>query len=190
MALPPRELNTTCLRCKSEMPLTERYCSKCGADRELELAVAGELDPAIASLRRWLLALGAISLVLAWLVYSDLKRFAGMSSEQALRALWPSFGLALGLLSLFLVARRFPLASSLAALGLFAGHWLYAAYLFGVVTAFSPNIALAARVIFLIVLVVAVKSGWKARMLRARAAENFPSAVARDRAADKPPTTR
>ena len=181
MALPPRELNTTCLRCKADLPATERYCSQCGADRELELAVAGELDPAVAQLRRWLLALGAISLLLTWLVYSDLKRFAGMSSEEAMRALWPSFALALGLLCLYLSARRFPLASSLSALGLFAGHWLYAAWLFGVTTAFYPNIALAVRIIFLMVLVVAVTAGWKARVLRARAAENFPSAVAREK---------
>jgi len=179
--LPPKELNTTCLRCKADMPVAERYCSSCGADRELELAVAGELDPAVASLRRWLLALGAISLLLAWLVYSDLKRFGGMTSEQSLRALWPSFALALGLLSLFVTARRFPLASSLAALVLFAGHWTYAAVLFGVSTAFNPNIALAARTMFLIVLVVAVKAGWTARVLRARAADNFPTAVARER---------
>jgi hypothetical protein len=186
--LPPKELNTTCLRCKADMPLGERYCSKCGADRELELAVAGELDPAIASLRRWLLALGCISLLLAWLVYSDLRRFSGMSSEQALRALWPSFGLAFGLLALYLPARRFPLVSSLLALVLFAGHWTYAAVLFGVSTAFSPNIALAARTIFLLVLVGAVKAGWRARVLRARAAESFPTAVARERRG--PATTR
>jgi hypothetical protein len=186
--LPPKELNTTCLRCQADMPVAEHYCSTCGADRALELAVAGELDPAVASLRRWLLALGAISLLLAWLVYSDLRRFGGMTPEQSLRVLWPSFALAFGLLCLFVTARRFTLVSSLAALVLFAGHWSYAAVLFGVSTAFSPNIALAARTMFLIVLVVAVKASWTARVWRARAAENFPTAVARQKSA--PATSR
>lgn len=181
MTLPPRELNTTCLRCKADMPPGERYCSECGADRELELSVAGELDPAIASLRRWLLALGGISLVLAWLVYSDLRRFADLSPAEAVRALWPTLALALGLLSLFLTARRFPLASSLAALGLFGGHTLYAAWKFGPTSVLTPNFALAARVIFVIVLVVSVRAAWRARVLRAQAAERFPTAIAREK---------
>jgi hypothetical protein len=169
------------------MPPAERYCSKCGANRELELAVAGELDPAIGSLRRWLAALGAISLVLAWLLYSDLRRFAGLSSEEAMRALWPSFALALGLLFLFVVARLFPLAASLTALGLFAGTWVFDATRIGA-TLFTPSIGLVIRTIFLLVLAGAIQAGWKARVLRARAAEDFPSAVVRTK---KPrPTSR
>ncbi len=180
MSLPPRELNTTCLRCKAAMAPAERYCSTCGADRELELSVAGELDPAIASLRRWLLVLGAISLLLAWLVYSDLRRFAGMSSGEALRALWSSFTLAIGCLVLVPFARRFPLVVSLVASGLFLGNWAWAVHLFGA-AAIKPSIGLIIRVMFSVVLVVAVRAAWRARVLRARAAENFPTAVAREK---------
>jgi hypothetical protein len=36
---------------------------------------------------------------------------------------------------------------------------------------------------FSVVLVVAVRAAWRARMLRARAAENFPTAVARTKSA-------
>ena len=129
--LPPKELNTTCLRCRAEMPPAERYCGRCGADRELELSVAGALDPAIASLGRWLLALGGIALLLVWLVDGD--RLNDMSWAEAIVALWPSFGLALGLLSV------------------------------------------------LIVLVGAARAAWHARSLRARAARDFPTAVARER---------
>lgn len=180
--LPAKELNTTCLRCKAAMPPGERYCNSCGADRELELSVAGELDPAIASLRRWLGVLGAISLVLAWLVYSDLKRFGGMSSLEALRALWASFALAIGCLVLVPFARRFPLVVSLVASVLFIGNWAWAIHLFGT-GALKPTIGLVIRVMFSVVLVVAVRAAWRARMLRARAAENFPTAVARTKSA-------
>ncbi len=47
--LPDKELNTTCLRCGVALAREDRYCAGCGADRELELAVAGELHPATAS---------------------------------------------------------------------------------------------------------------------------------------------
>jgi hypothetical protein len=129
--LPPKELNTTCLRCKADMPPGERYCNQCGADRELELSVAGELHPAVGSLGRWLLALGVISLLLVWLV--DAGRIADMSWAEAIVAFWPSFGLALGLLAV------------------------------------------------LIVLVGAGRAAWRARVLRAQAAERFPTAIARQK---------
>lgn len=179
MSLPDRELNTSCLRCKAAMPVEERYCSGCGADRELELAVAGELDPAIGSLRRWLAALGGISLLLAWMLYTDLTDL-GLPAAGAMRLLWPSFALALGLLGLCVVARRFPLASSLAALVLFAGTWLHDATRLGA-AAMTPGAGLLFRTLFVLVLAGAIQAGWTARRLRARAAEDFPTAVARTR---------
>ncbi len=178
--LPPKELNTTCLRCKADMPVTERYCGTCGADRELELAVAGQLDPAVASLERWLGALGAISLVLGWLMYSDLRQHFGLTAGEAFAALWPTYALALGLLALYLVARIWPLGTALTALVLFAGNWALQVHEIGA-AAFSPNIALAVRIIFLLVLCGAVQAGWKARVMRARAAEDFPTAIAREK---------
>lgn len=163
------------------MPASERLCSKCGADRELELSVAGELDPAIASLRRWLLALGALLLVLTWLIYSDLKRFSGMTSNEAMLTLWPSFALAVGLLSMFVTARMLPLVSSLTASAMFIAHWGYAIYLFGIKESLRPdNIGLWIRCVFMVVLVVAVRAAWRARVLRAQAADSFPTAVARE----------
>lgn len=163
------------------MPPGERHCAKCGADRGLELSVAGDLDPAIASLRRWLLALGAILFVLTWLIYSEVKRFEGMTSDEALMALWPSFALSVGLLSMSITARMFPLVSSLTASVLFFGHWLWAAYLVGFKAAFNPfSIGFVIRAVFTVVLVVAVRAAWRARTLRAQAAENFPTAVVRE----------
>jgi len=180
--LPKKELNTTCLRCKADMPPSERYCSKCGADRELELSIAGDLDPAIASLRRWLAVLGGISLLLTWLLYSDLRRFAHLSSGDAIRALWPGFTLAVGLLVLFPFARRFPLVVSVSAFVLFAIEWSVTIHRLGI-HAFEPSPGLAIHAVFCIVLVVAVRSAWRARQLRARAAKDFPSAVAREKTA-------
>lgn len=179
MALPPRELNTTCLRCQADLPAGERYCGTCGADRELELAIAGQLDPAVASLERWLAALGVISLVLGWLMYSELRNHFGLTPAEAFIALWPTYAMALGMLGLYLVARLFPLGTALAALVLFAGNWGMQVLEIGF-AAFSPNIALAVRIIFLLVLGGAIQAGWRARVMRRRAREDFPTAVARE----------
>jgi len=187
--LPPKELNTTCLRCKADMPVAERYCGKCGADRELELAIAGQLDPAVASLERWLAALGVITLVLGWLMYSELRNRFGLTAGDSFRALWPTYAMAFGLLGLYVVARLFPLGTALAALVLFVGNWGLQGFAFGA-SAFAPNIALAVRIIFLLVLAGAIQAGWKARTMRARARQDFPTAVAREKKPSPSPTSR
>ncbi|HWM85332.1 MAG TPA: hypothetical protein VNO33_05825 [Kofleriaceae bacterium] len=172
--LPPKEFNTTCLRCGAALALEHRYCA-CGADRELELAVAGEINPAISVLQRWLAALAGIELVSLAVSYVYM-RFLGAPGEFSSIAV-PGLIQAASLFLLCLVARFLPLGASLLALALFATH-LGLALLADPLGVVSPGPILLLRLLFLFVVVGAVHAGWTARGLRARAQDAFPSAVA------------
>lgn len=174
--LPTREMNTTCLRCRRPLAEEERYCSGCGADRELELAIAAELDPAISSLQRWLLICAALLLGLSALVWEHYH------DQVSPGALWSMVGSSvisgLGLAVMALLARRFPLPVAVIASVLFFFNWL-AQLVVDPVGAVAPGLGLALRIMFAIVLVGAIMSGLKARSLRRDAAERFPQATAR-----------
>jgi hypothetical protein len=173
--LPPKELNTTCLRCGAGLALEQRYCAGCGADRELELAVAGQLHPAISTLQRWLAALAVIEVVTALVDYVHLRWWDVEPSFAA--AVAPGFLQAGWLLLLCLVARALPLGASLVALVLFAGRFGAAVWAHPFDT-LSPGPFLLMRILFLMVLIGAVHAGWRARSLRRCAGDAFPSAVA------------
>jgi hypothetical protein len=175
--LPPKELSTQCIRCGRKLEVEERICPACGADRDVELAVAAELDPAIAALRRWLFVLGVLMLLLVALVYSEL-RSAGATDYFSVLIL-PDLIVAGALFVLAAVARRVPLAASLIALLLFAANWGLAIKI-DWVAALSPGIVLALRLLFSVVLIGAIQAGWKARRIRRQARESFPTAVARE----------
>jgi hypothetical protein len=174
--LPSREMNTTCLRCRRPLAEEERYCPGCGADRELELAIAAELDPAIASLERWLLVSAALLLGLSALVWEHYR------DKLSPGALWSMVGSSVisgaALAALALLARRFPLPVAVIASVLFFFNWL-AQLLVDPVGAVAPGLGLAVRIMFAIVLVGAIIAGFKARALRRNAAERFPQATAR-----------
>jgi hypothetical protein len=174
--LPPKELSTQCIRCGQALAPEERICPACGADREVELAVAAQLGPAISTLRRWLLVLGVLMLLPALLIYSELR--SQHATELFSSVVLPDLIGAGILFALSAVARIVPLGSSLAALVLFAASWGQAIER-NWVTALSPSLPLVIRVIFLIVLIGAVQAGWKARRIRRQAKASFPSAVAR-----------
>jgi hypothetical protein len=171
-------MNTSCLRCRRALADDERYCSNCGADRELELAIAAELDPTIASLRRWLLITAALSLGLSLLLWEHYRHVLNTTQ------LWSMVGSTVlaGLLlaALALLARRFPLPVSIIAATLFCLHWL-SHIAIDPLGALAPSLALVLRIMFAVVLAGAVNSGLRARALRMRAAENFPRATARGR---------
>ena len=173
--LPPKELNTTCLRCGAALALEHRYCAGCGADRELELAVAGEITPAITTLQKWLAALGGIELVSLAVSYAYL-RWLGAPGEFSQLAP-PALVQAGALFALCLVARFMPLGASLMALFLFAGHFGLA-LMADPVSVLSPGPILLLRMLFFLVVVGAVHAGWRARDLRRSAGDAFPSAVA------------
>lgn len=179
--LPPKELNTTCQRCGAAVQLEQRYCAGCGADHELELAVAGQLHPAISTLQRWLAALALIEVVSAGMDYFYLRMWG--SPPSFLSVVAPGFVQAGWLLLLCLVARVLPLGASLVALALFVSKMgaAIAAHPFDVL---SPGPVLMLRILFLIALCGAVHAGWRARALRQHAGDTFPRAVATFRAAE------
>lgn len=173
--LPPKELNTTCLRCGAALALEHRYCAGCGADRELELAVAGEVTPAITTLQRWLAALGGIELLSLGVSYAYL-RWLGAPGEFS-QLVPPALVQAGALFALCLVARFMPLGASVMALFLFVAHFGLS-LMADPVAVLSPGPILLLRLLFLVVVVGAVHAGWRARDLRRSASEAFPSAVA------------
>ncbi|HTM20272.1 MAG TPA: hypothetical protein VL172_07195 [Kofleriaceae bacterium] len=176
--LPPREMNTSCLRCRKTLADDERFCAGCGADRQLELAIAAELDPTIASLRRWLLVTAALTLGLSLILWEHYRHLLSAAQLWSMVGSTVLAGVALAVLAV--LARRFPLPVSVMAASLFFLHWLshLAVDPLGAVT---PSLALVLRIMFAVVLVGAVNSGLRARALRQRAAEDFPRATARDR---------
>jgi hypothetical protein len=176
--LPPKELNTTCLRCGASLSLEQRYCAACGADRELELAVAAQLHPAFATLQKWLAALGAIELVSAGMAYLYLRWWGAPGDVNSLVV--PGLIQAGSLFILCLVARVLPLGASLMALALF-GVNLSLALQSDPLSVLSPGPLLLLRMLFLMVVIGAVHAGWRARALRRHASDSFPSAVARFR---------
>lgn len=173
--LPPKELNTTCLRCGVGLAVEQRYCAACGADRELELAVAGQLHPALWTLQKWLGALGVIEVVSSLVGYVYLR--LGAAAGDVSTIVMPGLVQAGWLLLLCLVARYLPLVASVVALALFAGR-LGSEVLAHPFDVLSPGPFLLLRILFLFVLVGAVHAGWRARNLRLRAFDAFPSAVA------------
>lgn len=178
--LPPKELNTTCQRCGGAVQLEQRYCAGCGADRELELAVAGQLHPAISTLQRWLAALALIEIVSAGMDYFYLRMWG--SPPSFLSVIAPGFVQAGWLLLLCAVARVLPLGASLVAITLFVSR-MAAAVTADPFEVLSPGPVLMLRIVFLFVLVGAVHAGWRARALRQQAGRSFPSAVATFRSA-------
>jgi hypothetical protein len=161
--LPPADLHTRCLRCGHDLGRDTRICPACGADRDLELAIYAELQPTISVLRKWLLALGALRLIFSGLLYEQL--------HDRVLDIWPIVapGLVVGvvLLALATVAHRVPFAAAVIATSLFAAEWILA-IIVDPVGALFPGFGLAFRLILGIVLVGAVRSGWRARVLRSR----------------------
>ena len=173
--LPPVELNTICLRCGAGLALEQRYCAGCGADRELELAVAAELHPAISTLQRWLAALGLVEVVSAAVTCSYLRWMdapGDFSSD-----VMPSLARAGVLFLLCVVARLLPLGASVAALALFTAQ-IGPLVMSDPIGVLSPGPILLLRILFFFVLIGAVHAGLKARGLRRRAFDAFPRAVA------------
>lgn len=176
--LPPKELNTQCPRCGQDLAPEARLCPACGSDREAELAIRGALDPAIASLQRWLLLVAGVTVVSTLIIYAQIHRTA--THHELLVLCGPGALVTAMLLVLCAIARLVPLAASLAALGLFLANLVLTVRLtgWGVLV---PGFGLAIRIILLVVLVGAVQAGWKARVLRRQSRGNFPTAVARTR---------
>jgi hypothetical protein len=170
--LPARELNTTCLRCGLALAPEVQHCPSCGADRALEVAVAAELVPTIGSLRRWLGGLGLLHVGVGALSY---EHFGGRVTQDELNLIVGPF-LVLGVvyLALAFVAHRIPFAAAVVATSFFAAEWTLTIVGNGL-AAFIPNFWLAMRIVVAIVLAGAVRSAYRARALRRRAAAGIRS---------------
>jgi hypothetical protein len=156
--LPPADLHTRCLRCGQQLGRDTRICPACGADRDLELAIYAELQPTISVLRKWLLALGALRLIFSGLVYEQ---------THSLEVAAPGLVVGVVLLGLAAFAHVAPFMAAVIATALFGAEWILA-IIVDPVGALFPGFALAIRLILGIVLLGAVRSGWRARVLRNR----------------------
>lgn len=167
--LPPKELSTNCPRCHRPLEVEQQICPDCGADREVELKVAAELNPAIASLRRWL------GLVAGFLCTIGFINYAHFGSALPTIDLLLPFAVAAGLLILCALARRIPLPAALIALSLFLFDWGMAARE-NLAAILTPGLGTALRVMSVAVLVDGVRAGFRARAIRQRAADASPTA--------------
>jgi hypothetical protein len=163
MALPPKDMHTRCLRCGRGLETDVVRCPSCGANREVEMAVAYELNPTIAQLKAWLLVLGALSAALGVFMYVSLRGI--QSNHVALMVMLPNLVMGGMLVGMALIARRYPLAVSLASLVLLALTWL-ANLATDPASALMPGLGNAMRLMFLLVVIGAVRSGFKASRIR------------------------
>jgi hypothetical protein len=163
MALPPKDMHLACLRCKAPLGEDDHICLQCGADRRVEMAVAAEIDPEIAALRKWLLILGAISIGVGLLAYEHLHDKVSAGAVQM--ASLPPIGVGLFMFALCIFARMAPFVVPLLALIVFGASWLVEIVL-GSPFALGLNIGTALRVMFILVMVGAMQAGYKARKIR------------------------
>lgn len=173
--LPPKDMHLRCLRCRTDLTDEQRLCPKCGADREVEMEIAAELDPVVATLRRWLVLVGGILVLYGLLIY---QKIDAMPVELQIQIM---AGVVLAQLAI--IARRAPLAVACVALSIFLAGWGYEIVV-DPWASFSPGFGLAVRVISFAILLDALRGGLKARKIRRRVAEQVPRAVARVRGAE------
>jgi hypothetical protein len=164
--LPPKELHTQCPQCQAPMPATERFCTRCGLDREAYLAGEALSGPALASARRWILAVAVLVSFGTLILYMQLGELARQDpaiESQRLSLTAPAAAVTLCFFGLWLWSRKQPLAAAMGALVLFV--------ILQVVNAIVEPSTLFSGVIFkalvIFVLVGAVRAGFKAQRVRA-----------------------
>ena len=173
--LPPRELQMQCPQCRAPMPATERFCESCGLDREAYLAGEAFSGPAMASARRWILAVAvlmSIGTLVLYLQLGDLARQYSEIESQRLLLTAPAAIVTLCFFGLWLWSAKQPFAAAVVALVLFVT--------LQVINAIADPSTLYSGVIFKVlvigVLVGAVNAGLKAQRIRAKyARDNRPT---------------
>lgn len=162
-----------CPQCQAAMPATERFCGDCGLDREAYLAGEALSGPALASARRWILAVAVLMSIGTLILYMQLGEHAaaqGISDFESLRlyAVAPVAALTLCFFGLWLWARKQPFAAAVVALALFVTLQV-------VNTILDPSTlvqGLIFKVIVTCVLIGAVRAGLQAQRVRAEYARN------------------
>ena len=156
MALPPKDLHLT--------------CQKCGADREIELAVHAFTAPALASARRWILALGGLYLLGAFVLYAQYGDY--LTDREKWLILGPGVALAAIQGGLWLWAAVQPFAAALVGLALFVTLQLVTLVV-SPASVFQGGLLLKVfQALFLVTLGGAVHAGYKARQIRAKYARS------------------
>lgn len=177
---------TMCSRCGVNHPADANPCPACGFDRYVELEIDAFLTPAIERARKWILAIGILYIVGAVIDYIDVRQqleelaARGFGDIPVPDAVWWVIGtqLALGAFhfGIWVWAKKMPFAASLVALASFVVLNIVIAAAFNPAEMFS-----LLRVIFLIVLLMAVSAAYKARQMRAQRAtpQSLPTASLR-----------
>lgn len=155
---------TSCPRCGAAQELTDRFCSACGADPQVELEIAAFHGPALETARKWILAIGIIYVASALLV-TGVSGVGFDLDDPMVRLLWgTSLGLCAIHLGLWVWAKTAPFPAAVVALVLFVTVQAINA----VVEPSSMYKGLLIKVLFLVALIRAVKAGSEAQRLRAQ----------------------
>jgi hypothetical protein len=171
--IPSVEMTSACLRCGASLEPAQRICASCGADRDVEVAMKLEVEPAIRWLRIRLALLAAWHLVWALVLYDDLGRGGleyELTSMERFRFVLPV--VLVGVVSLVLcgLARRAPLVVSVVAL-VFVGGLVLEGIIEDPTTLFRPFWWAGVQFAIVFALVQGVIAGRKARALRQQLAE-------------------
>lgn len=168
--LPDKSLTQSCLRCSAPMALEEKFCSACGANRDVELEAEAFAGPALRSARNWILGVGILYMVSAVLITAMMG--VDFGSDVGMMILGTNAALLAIHIGLFIWAKKAPFAAAVVALCLFFTVHLINAIL-------DPTTiyqGLIIKIAFLVILIKAVKAGQYANQLRRGA---FPTAQAR-----------
>lgn len=173
MALPT--MSMSCLQCQTSLEKAEQFCPKCGADRELELAIAIETKASISSLRRLLLVVGVLSLLSAGGLYLLLQNPVYGGTLTITSCVFPVFAMGVAMLGLRAFAHKAPLPVSIMATALFASS-MGSQILLDPQAALTPNLTFFLRVLIAIVLIRALLAALRSKKMRDDAAAKRPTA--------------
>lgn len=172
--LPPKHFHTQCPKCHAPLPATERICDECGLDREAFLAGEAVSGAALASARRWILAVAVLAAFGTLTLYLQLGELIRVSPELAsLRTslVAPAAAVTVVFFGLWLWSATQPFAASVVALALYV--------LVQLVNAIQTPGSLLQGVIFkalvIGVLIGAVRAGLQAQRVRDEYARSRPT---------------
>lgn len=142
----------------------EKFCSKCGADRDVELRIWLVEQTKLESARKWILGVGFWYVVSAFLQIAMTPGRIDPHARDVL--LYASFGLCGAHILLYMWAKKQPFPAAIVALILFGTLVLFGA----VQDPESIYKGIVLKVIFIAVLVKAVQAGYEVRKLRGQRA--------------------
>lgn len=149
-----------CGKCKGPLAAAERFCTACGADRDVEIQIESLERTKLASARKWILGVGIMYVVWALIMVTISKDT--LTPEMRNFILIANGGLCVVHIGLYFWARKQALPAAVVALLLFASLHLVNAVL-------DPSTiyqGLLLKVVFTVVLVKAIMAGYEIHRLR------------------------